>query len=902
MAAADTFPPIRGASWTVTFPILDADGDLVTGAGALDSEISKDGGTFANCSNESVELATASGMYKLTLSTTEMAADVVAIIVKSTNGKTTPIVAYPVAAGFDEIDSAITVIDTEMGQTHSETTAIQADAVIIKSDTTKIDLATTAIESELIVVHSETTALQGQATTIASDTLAIEADTTVIKSDTTKIDLATTAIESELIVVHSETTAIQGQATTIASDTLAIEAGVVVIDDLLDTEIPAITSNLVIIASDTLAIEAEVTQVHSETTALQAQATTIASDIVLIDAAVVMARGTSDSGTTLTMVDAARTEGDTDYWVGNRIQFTSGTIAGQVREITGFNFTTNTITFSPATTQAVATQTYNILQGISASGMSAAQASQLLATQAEVTVVHSETTAIQADAVIIKSDTTVIEAAGGALTAAQASDLVAIESELIVIHSETTALQLQATTIASDLIVIDDEIAQVHSETTALQAQATTIASDTLAIEAQVILVHSETTALQAQATTIASDTLAIEADVRIVDYMGPRGPGIYLNDGAANTNTAFGTDGTISTPVSTIAAAKTLADGQSIDRIYLVNDSAITLAATFQDYEFVGIGEVRGNVVNLGAQILTGSAFYNLTLEGDGGSSAGRIYAESCALQDPGAGATTLNIFAFQCGIVDDITINTSADNVFDQCYSLVAGSGTPILRASGAAGTVSMRHYSGGIELATLSASHNVSVETDGQVIFNADCNVNANVSLRGNMTITDNTAGMNNLTVEAALNRTALGAAVAANATLVAIASDTLAIEAEVTVVHSETTALQAQATTIASDTLAIEAEVTVVHSETTALQVQATTIASDLIVIDDEIAQVHSETTALQAQATTIASDTLAIEAKTVSMTFSKALELDVNTKSINDAEVIGDGNAVAWDGI
>lgn len=71
--------------------------------------------------------------------------------------------------------------------------------------------------------------------------------------------------------------------------------------------------------------------------------------------------GTSDSGTTTTMVDAARTEADTDYWKGCWILFTSGTIANQVRLITGFNPTTDTITFTPATTQAVATQNYEIL-------------------------------------------------------------------------------------------------------------------------------------------------------------------------------------------------------------------------------------------------------------------------------------------------------------------------------------------------------------------------------------------------------------------------------------------------------------------------------------------------------------------------------------------------------------
>lgn len=73
--------------------------------------------------------------------------------------------------------------------------------------------------------------------------------------------------------------------------------------------------------------------------------------------------GTSDSGTTTTMVDAARTEADTDYWTGDIILFTSGTIANQARVITAFDPATDTLTFTPATTQAVATQTYEILAG-----------------------------------------------------------------------------------------------------------------------------------------------------------------------------------------------------------------------------------------------------------------------------------------------------------------------------------------------------------------------------------------------------------------------------------------------------------------------------------------------------------------------------------------------------------
>lgn len=102
MASTDARPvPQKNVAYRVTFPIFDADGDLVTGATGLDSEVSKDGGTFADCTNEATEIATSSGMYYLDLTSTEMNADTVAVIVKtsSVGAKTTPIVMYPEEAG-----------------------------------------------------------------------------------------------------------------------------------------------------------------------------------------------------------------------------------------------------------------------------------------------------------------------------------------------------------------------------------------------------------------------------------------------------------------------------------------------------------------------------------------------------------------------------------------------------------------------------------------------------------------------------------------------------------------------------------------------------------------------------------------------------------------------------------
>lgn len=106
MAATDARPqPIKNTAYRVYFPILDNDGDLVVSAAGLDSEISKDGVAFADCTNEATQIGT-SGTYYLDLTNDEMNADAVVIIVKTstTNAKTTPIFLYPQEAGDIKVD------------------------------------------------------------------------------------------------------------------------------------------------------------------------------------------------------------------------------------------------------------------------------------------------------------------------------------------------------------------------------------------------------------------------------------------------------------------------------------------------------------------------------------------------------------------------------------------------------------------------------------------------------------------------------------------------------------------------------------------------------------------------------------------------------------------------------
>jgi len=107
MASTDARPvPIKNTAYRLTFGIYKSDGTLITGATGLDSEVSKDGGTFSDCTNEATEIATSSGVYYLDLTSTEMNADTVAVLVKSSSTGAVPVTVsiYPQESGDIKVD------------------------------------------------------------------------------------------------------------------------------------------------------------------------------------------------------------------------------------------------------------------------------------------------------------------------------------------------------------------------------------------------------------------------------------------------------------------------------------------------------------------------------------------------------------------------------------------------------------------------------------------------------------------------------------------------------------------------------------------------------------------------------------------------------------------------------
>lgn len=109
-------------------------------------------------------------------------------------------------------------------------------------------------------------------------------------------------------------------------------------------------------AAGTMTVDLIIDQNYVTTADIQAEAEDA------FDTKYILASGTCDSGSTTTCVDAERTEGDDDYWVGQVFCPTAGSANKQCQPITAFNETTDTLTFE-AVTSAISTDTYEIRAG-----------------------------------------------------------------------------------------------------------------------------------------------------------------------------------------------------------------------------------------------------------------------------------------------------------------------------------------------------------------------------------------------------------------------------------------------------------------------------------------------------------------------------------------------------------
>lgn len=459
MATTDARPiPIKNTAFRAVFPILDADGDLVTGATGLDSEVSKDQGTFADCTNEATEIATSSGMYYLDLTSTEMNADCVAVIVKtsSSGAKTTVLVFYPEETGDINVDVTAfggTAGTFASGRPETNTTHIAGSAV-----------STSTAQLGVNVVN-----FGGSAGTFASGRPEVNtthaAGTAWGSGAITAASIATDAITAAKIAADA-----------IGASELAADAVAEIADGVWDE---AMSGHL------TLGTYGQVLRAHGLTGEVN----------------------TASATTTSFAVDGF-TEATADHFNGSILVFTSGACLGQARTITDYSATTQVVTLAEALTDAPADNDDIVIIPGPMAGGTLQQVLRLFVT------LLSASGEIQATT--LATDTiTAAKIAADAITSSElaASAVTEIQSGLSTLDAAgvRSAVGLASANLDTQLTAIDDYL---DTEVAAIKAKTDQLTFGTAnRVDAQVYGMEAGTVTAAAVATgAIDADALASDA------------------------------------------------------------------------------------------------------------------------------------------------------------------------------------------------------------------------------------------------------------------------------------------------------------------------------------------------------------------------------------------------------
>lgn len=207
----------------------------------------------------------------------------------------------------------------------------------------------------------------------------------------------------------------------------------------------------------------------------------------------------------------------------------------------------------------------------------------------------------------------------------------------------------------------------------------------------------------------------------------------------AANTNTVSYTDGIMTNPVSTIAAAKTIADNLGLKRFWIQSGASITLGADYVNYIFDG----RGYSLALGGRDISKAQIERA----EGVSGIGTCPTGEAVFYDCHLNAITIGEADFvRCHLNNTITQSQAS---VPYLYHSCVGVGTSAkITFNAASQTAVIAKWSGVLTIAGMAATNTVWIDGDGDVTFDGTNNSGATVYISGNIRLT-NTAGITNVT---------------------------------------------------------------------------------------------------------------------------------------------------------
>jgi len=188
MAASDARPvPRKNAAFRFYFAIRKpSDSTLITTWAGQDSEVSLDGGSFADCTNEATEIGT-TGCGYIDLTAAEMNADAVVLKVTVTNSGAVPLVftLFPEEAGDYRVSDAQKVdVETIKTQTLTAAAGITFPSSIASptniTAATGVTLAAVTHTGAVIPTVSAVTGLTASNLDVATSTLATAANLAIV--------------------------------------------------------------------------------------------------------------------------------------------------------------------------------------------------------------------------------------------------------------------------------------------------------------------------------------------------------------------------------------------------------------------------------------------------------------------------------------------------------------------------------------------------------------------------------------------------------------------------------------------------------------------------------------------------------------------------------------------------
>jgi len=234
----------------------------------------------------------------------------------------------------------------------------------------------------------------------------------------------------------------------------------------------------------------------------------------------------------------------------------------------------------------------------------------------------------------------------------------------------------------------------------------------------------------EGDAGTLVNDELYVQAQ-QSGSLVGYSDGAVWLNTNASNTNTVPYVDGVADNPVSTIAAALAIAAALNLKRIRVANGSSVTLVAAVESYSLIG----KNWTLAMGGQSISGSYVEGATITGTGTGANPPTFVD-CHIVGASAAPTFPPSIFYRCGVNTTETYKLTAGSVgqflFVDCFSEVAGSGTPHFVFSGANG-VNIRRWSGGTDITLDNSNTSLSIEVvtgGGQAVASGG----ADIEIRG------------------------------------------------------------------------------------------------------------------------------------------------------------------------